>query len=170
MKKFLSILLVSILSFTLVACGNSQQTKKEPEKTKTENTKSTVKTETNNKKETKITSGELYEKINAVEKVHRISTIEDTEVGFINLNISINVAKGTAMEELESYTKKAANIQTNLDDYFSQKKFVRVTHFMYVENEMKSVVVTYKKEDGKYILENTNVMDEKYKKAADALK
>lgn len=144
--------------------------KKEPEKTKTENTKSTIKTETNNKKETKITSGELYEKINAVEKVYRISTIEDTEVGFINLNISINVTKGTSMEELESYTKKAANIQTNLEGYFIQKKFVRISYFMYVDNEMKSVVVTYKKEDGKYILENTSIMDEKYKKAADALK
>lgn len=74
------------------------------------------------------------------------------------------------MEELESYTKKAANIQTNLEGYFIQKKFVRISYFMYVDNEMKSVVVTYKKEDGKYILENTSIMDEKYKKAADALK
>ncbi|EPS50138.1 puattive membrane protein [Clostridium botulinum A1 str. CFSAN002368] len=74
------------------------------------------------------------------------------------------------MEELEAYTKKAANIQTNLENYFIEKKFVRIAYVMYVDNEMKSVVVTYKKEDGKYILENTSIVDEKYKKAADALK
>ncbi|APQ77853.1 MULTISPECIES: hypothetical protein [Clostridium] len=163
----ISILLLFIFMFLLIGCGNetSKDNKETTKETKVENKK-----EENNKKTTEITKGELYDKINSIEKVKAISTIEDTEVGFINLNISINVAKGTAMEELESYTKKAANIQTNLEDYFIQKKFVRIAYVMYVDNEMKSVVVTYKKEDGKYILENTNIMDEKYKKAADALK
>lgn len=165
----LSILLMFIfmLLLSLIGCGNEtvKDNKETTKEVKVENKK-----EGNNKKTTEITKGELYDKINSIEKVKKISTIEDTEVGFINLNISINVTKGTAMEELEAYTKKAANIQTNLEDYFIEKKFVRIAYVMYLDNEMKNVVVTYKKEDGKYILENTNVMDEKYKKAADALK
>lgn len=170
MKRRLTKILILLLftfMFLLIGCGNetSKDNKETTKEIKVENKK-----EENNKKTTEITKGELYDKINSIEKVKAISTIEDTEVGFINLNISINVDKGTAMEELESYTKKAANIQTNLEDYFIQKKFVRIAYVMYVDNEMKSVVVTYKKEDGKYTLENTNVMDEKYKKAADALK
>ncbi|AJD26528.1 hypothetical protein G8E05_06500 [Clostridium botulinum] len=163
----ISILLLFIFMFLLIGCGNetAKNNKETTKEIKVENKK-----EENNKKTTEITKGELYDKINSIEKVKTISTIEDTEVGFINLNISINVTKGTAMEELEAYTKKAANIQTNLENYFIEKKFVRIAYVMYVDNEMKSVVVTYKKEDGKYILENTSIVDEKYKKAADALK
>lgn len=170
MKKVLFILLIAILTLGLMACGNSKQTNNDSGKVKIDSKDNSIKTKTNNKKETKIISGELYNKINSAEKVENISTIEDTEVGFTNLNISINVSKGTAMEELDAYTKKVAKIQTNLKDYFIQKKFVRITYTMYVDNEMKSVFIIYKKEDGKYILENTSILEEKYKKAADALK
>ncbi|HDK7162083.1 TPA: hypothetical protein PTV34_003449 [Clostridium botulinum] len=166
-KISILLMFIFILSLSLIGCGNetSKDSKETTKEIKVENKK-----EENNKKTTEITKGELYDKINSIEKVKAISSIEDTEVGFINLNISINVTKGTAMEELDSYTKKAANIQTNLENYFIEKKFVRIAYVMYVDNEMKSVVVTYKKEDGKYILENTSIVDEKYKKAVDALK
>ncbi|EPY6430804.1 hypothetical protein [Clostridium sporogenes] len=166
-KISILLMFIFILSLSLIGCGNetAKDNKETTKEIKVENKK-----EENNKKTTEITKGELYDKINSIEKVKAISTIDDTEVGSINLNISINVDKGTAMQELEAYTKKASNIQTNLEDYFIQKKFVRITYVMYVDNEMKSVVVTYKKEDGKYILENTSIVDEKYKKAADALK
>lgn len=127
--------------FLLIGCGNetAKNNKETTKEIKVENKKKKI------IKTTEITKGELYDKINSIEKVKTISTIEDTEVGFINLNISINVTKGTAMEELEAYTKKAANIQTNLENYFIEKKFVRIAYVMYVDNEMKSVVVTYKK-------------------------
>ncbi|CAL83880.1 hypothetical protein FDF29_06575 [Clostridium botulinum] len=166
-KISILLIFIFILSLNLMGCGNetAKDSKETTKEIKVENKK-----EENNKKTAEITKGELYDKINSIEKVKGISTIEDTEVGFINLNIGINVTKGTAMEELDSYTKKAANIQTNLENYFIEKKFVRIAYVMYVDNEMKSVVVTYKKEDGKYILENTSIVDEKYKKAADALK
>ena len=160
---YTAIVLVIMLSFS--GCGNNNKSSTATNKqVKTENKK-----DTNNKKETKITSGELYEKITSIEKVKSINTIEDTEIGFINLNIEVNVSKDTAIEELSNYTKKVGKIQTNLKDYFINKKYMRITYIMNVDNEMKSVLITYKRENNEYILESTSITDEKYKKAAEAL-
>lgn len=39
-----------------------------------------------------------------------------------------------------------------------------------IDWNLKSVIVTYKQENGDYKLEGTNIMDEEYKKAANYLK
>lgn len=116
-KISILLIFIFILSLNLMGCGNetAKDSKETTKEIKVENKKKKI------IKTAEITKGELYDKINSIEKVKGISTIEDTEVGFINLNIGINVTKGTAMEELDSYTKKAANIQTNLENYFIEK-------------------------------------------------
>ncbi|ASN68293.1 hypothetical protein 10S11_31 [uncultured Caudovirales phage] len=125
--------------------------------------------EENNKKITDITEGELYNKINSVEKVKCISTIEDKEIGFTNLTISVNVPQGSAIEEVESYINQTGKMQANLGEYFAKQNFLRITYAMYVNDEMKSSLIIYKKEKENYILEDTIFVEDKYKKAIEVL-
>ena len=113
--------------------------------------------------ETKITSGELFDKIDSVVPVKEVIVIEDTTVGFKNLNININVNKGTAVAELAAYRKSVAKIEISLEQYFFKSNYTKIAYIMNVENKLKDVYIIYKKQDSKYMLESAVIFDEVYK-------
>ena len=149
--------------------GCSNNNKQAQTNSQTTSNSATQEKDKNATAETKVTQGELFDKVNAVVPVKEIKIIEDKEIGFKNLNISINVSNGTAVEELDSYTKEVVKIQRGLNDYFANNNYLNITYVMYVDNEMKSVLTNYKKQNNQYNLESTTIIDEKYKKAAQAL-
>jgi len=113
--------------------------------------------------ETEITSGELFNKITSVVPVKEILVIEDTTVGFKNLNISVNVKKGSTTGELATYKKNVVKIQNNLEEVFLSENYTGIVYVMNVENVENNVYITYKKQDNKYMLESVSMLDEIYK-------
>lgn len=164
-KKIGSILCTVLLVTFLFGCG-SQDTQTS---SNTSNKKIMVTQQADEdvgKTETKIISGELFDKITSVMSVKEVIVIEDTTLGFKNLNININVNKGTAVGELASYRKNVAKIENSLELYFFKSNYTKIAYVMNVENEMKNVYIIYKKQDSKYMLESAAIFDEVYKKAA----
>lgn len=166
MKKICFLFLSLTISISLIGCNPNQ---KEPANTESSKQVEEVKTEDSNKKETKITDGEIYNKINSISKVSNIICIEDTEIGVKNLTMNVEVSKGTAVEELKAFIENVSKIQLDSDSLFLKNEYKNISYNMYIDGESKSVITTYKRQNGKYQLEDTHVFDEKYKKAADTL-
>ena len=164
MKKVLSALLAGVLSLGLIACGGDTTT---PTDTKIEDTKQEEKEDKkkNNKEEKKLKEGQVFESINKITNVGGVSEITDTEIGYTNLNITLKINKGTAIEELKSFIDQAAKIQTNLKSIFLEKNYQNISYYFTIEGEFKATLVTYKKQNNDYKLNETLVIEENYKEA-----
>lgn len=168
MKKLLSIFTVFILSFSLVACGGSEPTDAKKEDTKQEEKQEEKKKE-NAKEEKELKEGPVYEAISKISNVEKVGEITDTEIGYTNLNITLKINKGTAIEEMKSFMEQTAKIQTNLKNIFLEKDYKNIAYYFSINGDLKGTLVTYKKQNNDYELNETLVIEDNYKKALEQM-
>lgn len=174
MKKVLVYLLPISIILSLISCSgtikNSEKVSTELESTDSIKNEETPKN-SSNKDETTITSGDLYNSMITIHTDLKLTSVQNTDIGFKTLRVEVNVKSGTAIEELENFTNsvvKFITVQECKDKLL--KEYDNLGFNMYVDNKFVSLVTSYKRENDDFKSDIVLNQNERYKEAAKYIK